>query len=110
MRKINVYKFSEKMPDVGIPLIIIPKEREKDTDTFCDFYIGKMYDVIKELQEELELEDDPEEKETLKKVIEEKETNENRFKIEWLDSDGAIYADTDVNDILKWEWVEYERR
>ena len=106
MRNINVYKFKEKMPDLEKAIVIIPKEKEKESNTYYDFYIGKAYDVIQELKDELALEDDPEEIKDLKKTIKEREDTTNQFKIEWLDEEGCDCSDTDINDILDWEWLE----
>ena len=106
MRKVNTYEFKEKMPDLEKAIVIIPKEKEKESNTYYDFYIGKVYDVIQELKDELTLTDDPEAIEDLKKTIKEREDAANRFKIEWLDEEGHDCSDTDVNDILDWEWAE----
>jgi glycyl-tRNA synthetase (class II) len=106
MRKVNIYEFKEKTPDLGKAIVIIPKEKEKKSNIYYDFYIGKVYDVIQELKDELTLTDDPEAIEDLKKTIKEREDTANQFKIEWLDEEGCDYSDTDVNDILDWEWIE----
>lgn len=98
MRKVNVYKFSEKMPDEGVKIAIIPN----DVDAEECVYIGQLVDNLKIWQGWFEEATDEEYKQVLQADIKEMQETGRHLMIEWDDDAG----DTHIEDIMDWEWIE----
>lgn len=95
MRKINVYKFSEKMPDLGVKLIIIHDG---------NMHMGTLVDNRETWKRWIAEETDPEQKaeyeDDLKRMNE-----ENRYLvIEWDDDCDDTRIESAITS--NWEWAD----
>lgn len=107
MRKVNVYKFSEKLPDEGALITIIPPEDKRPDGE--PFFIGKLVNNLKLWQSWYNDPDNAtDDKDELLKEIEDYKYGGRYMVIEWetLSTDDHDYEDTHVEDILDWEWME----
>ena len=97
MRTLNVYKFNEKMPELGKVVPIIPVRKERSEGLY--FYCGLIYNIVDALNEELEMEDDEEERADIKDEINKIIESNDIYAIEWHDEESAnaCYGDAPID-------------
>lgn len=92
MRKVNIYTFKEKRPELNRQIAILMK------DQIC---IGVLNDDLETFKRWYDEETDPEEKSHLMDNIRRIENSDDRYVIEWISPSNE---DTPIQKMLNHEW------